>query len=56
MAYGTHAPFTVALKKSFVELNLTPSDWMQLCRAKRSDVHCKESPVSDAGGISYLPI
>ena len=33
MAYGTHAPFTVDLMKSFVEPNLTPSDLMQLCRA-----------------------
>ena len=33
VAYGAHAPFTVALLGSFAELNLIPSDWMQLCRA-----------------------
>ena len=33
VAYGAHVPFTVALLESFAELNLTPSDWMQPCRA-----------------------
>lgn len=32
MACGIHVPFTVALMDSIVELNLTSSDWMQLCR------------------------
>lgn len=31
--YGAQAPFTLALVESFSSLNLTPSDWMQLCRS-----------------------
>lgn len=33
-------PFTVALMESFVELNLAPSSWMQLCRACLSGGDC----------------
>lgn len=36
MNYGTQAPFTVSLLESFGPLNLTPSDWQQLCRAALS--------------------
>ena len=31
--YGSQAPFTLAMVESFAALNLTPSDWQQLCRA-----------------------
>ena len=34
--YGTQAPFTLSLMESFRALNLTPSDWQQLCRAALS--------------------
>ena len=33
VVYGAHASFTVALLESFAKLNLTPSDWTQLCKA-----------------------
>ncbi|XP_012583237.1 PREDICTED: endogenous retrovirus group K member 5 Gag polyprotein-like [Condylura cristata] len=32
-AYGAQVPFTLAIVESFTVLNLTPSDWQQLCRA-----------------------
>ena len=32
-AYGAQGPFTLAMVESFSALNLTPSDWQQLCRA-----------------------
>ena len=31
--YGSQAPFTLAMVESFAALNLTPSDWQQLCHA-----------------------
>ena len=31
--YGAQAPFTLAMVESFSAMNLTPSDWQQLCRA-----------------------
>ncbi|XP_041910468.1 endogenous retrovirus group K member 5 Gag polyprotein-like [Arvicola amphibius] len=31
--YGSQTLFTLAMVESFVALNLTPSDWQQLCRA-----------------------
>lgn len=34
--YGTQAPFTLSLMESFRALNLTPSDWQQLCCATLS--------------------
>ena len=30
-AYGAQAPCTLAMVESFSTLNLTPSDWQQLC-------------------------
>lgn len=32
-AYGAQAPFALAMVESLVALNLTSSDWRQLCRA-----------------------
>ena len=32
VAYGAHMSFTVTLLESFAKLNLTPSDWIQLCK------------------------
>ena len=32
-AYGAQALFTLAMVESLAALNLTPSDWQQLCRA-----------------------
>ena len=42
--YGTQAPFTLSLMESFQALNLTLSDWQQLCHAA----------LSVCGGLSYL--
>lgn len=36
MAYGPHAPFTLAIFESFTALNCTPNDWQQLCRVALS--------------------
>ncbi|KAL6077993.1 hypothetical protein STEG23_008089 [Scotinomys teguina] len=36
LAYGTHAPFTLAIFESFTALHCAPCDWQQLCRAALS--------------------
>ena len=33
VVYGSQALFTLAMVESFAALNLTPSDWQQLCHA-----------------------
>ena len=50
VAYGVHAPFTVTLLESFAELNLTPSDWMHLCRS------CISGEIICYGGVKCRKI